>query len=152
WTEVQGGARDLAGQIRRRFLPEVIFVPSPRGAIIAHLMVETFTRPVPIIAGVFEWLDGSPTLHRLHDLGFVATKKSSVQVPNVLRQCRHQRLLIVDDVVIGGDAMDALRSYIVDLGFDANHVKTATLVATEVAIQNKKAPDFYWKTTESPQF
>jgi hypothetical protein len=37
-------------------------------------------------------------------------------------------------------------------GFAPSAVKTMALVATDVAIRNNKAPDFYWKVTDSPRF
>ncbi|MDQ5820386.1 MAG: hypothetical protein M3540_02985 [Actinomycetota bacterium] len=88
----------------------------------------------------------------LDDFDTIRTNKCNVHIPLALYKHRDLKLLIIDDLALGGDTLVAMRDHCIAHGFQADSVKTMSLVATEVAIRNRKAPDFFWKETDSPRF
>jgi hypoxanthine phosphoribosyltransferase len=152
WTDLKIGAGDLANKIKDKFSPDVIFTPAIRGGIIAFFISDVLPEPVPIFVGLTQWRENPQFQGPLDDYDLINTSKWNIHIPHALYRCNQLKLLIVDDLALGGDAMLEMKGHFISKGFNADAVKTMTLVATEVAIQNRKAPDFFWRSTDSPQF
>ena len=155
WDDVRLGATDLAGQLKETFEPDVIYAPALRGGILALFIANALGRTPDLMAGMTEWTAGDANRTTTPSrAGFdrVLTSKWSVFIPQSLYAFRDQRILVVDDLAFSGDALVAIKEKLIENGFDSNKVKSATLVATNVAIDTNKAPDFYWRETDSTEF
>ncbi len=152
WTDVTLGATDLARSLSKEFTPDVIFAGSIRGGVIAFFVAEALQLQIPIFIGITEWNDSSTLGGAFDGFDTVRTNKVHLHIPETLYKQTTLRLLIVDDLVVSGDALASIRQHCVEHGFSNENIRTMTLVATEVAIQNRKAPDHYWRQTESHRF
>jgi hypothetical protein len=53
---------------------------------------------------------------------------------------------------MSGDTVYNIKKELVARGFDSNNIKTFSLITTNVAEQNHKSPEFYWKKSEVSSF
>jgi len=73
-------------------------------------------------------------------------------VPNAPARYGEGDILIVDDFVMSGDFLEALKKQLVEAGVVASRIRSASIAVTRVAIRNHKAPDYYWWTADDDDF
>ncbi len=151
WQDVLVGVTDLAAEVKSVGV-DLIFAVSLRGAILSYFLADVLPTNPPVVVGVQQWNDEAPLLDQLAGYEIVATGRSQVQIPDALRAYSDRTLLIVDDLAFSGDAMAAIKEEIIGWGFERARTKTLTLVATNVAIKNDKAPDLYWQAVDKIGF
>lgn len=151
WEEVLVGVTDLAGEVKS-FGVDLIYAMSMRGAIVSYFLTDVLPTSPPVIVGIQQWTDEAPLLEEVDGYEMVETVRSRVQIPDGLKALKDRKLLIVDDLALSGDALVAVRERIVDWGFERENTKTLTLVATNIAVRNGKAPDAYWQAVDRPGF
>jgi hypoxanthine phosphoribosyltransferase len=61
-------------------------------------------------------------------------------------------ILIVDDFVMSGDFLSALKRVLKDAGVSMERVRTASIATTKVAVRNHKGPDYYWWLADDDEF
>jgi hypoxanthine phosphoribosyltransferase len=146
WADLQASANDLSTSIKNSgFIPEIIFTPGLRGATFANLLQEEFDSiNAPVFVGLSIWKKGGKTLNDTSDFEVIETNKWQVLIPKSLFKLSDKKILIVDDFAMSGDFLQNLKKILLVNGFQNPNIKTATIAATTVAIQNGKGPDFNW--------
>jgi hypoxanthine phosphoribosyltransferase len=102
WTDVKLGAVDLAREVKAVFEPDLIFCASVRGGIIAFFLSEALHAPVPTFIGITEWHGMARFQDKLDDFDSIHTMKCNVHIPLALYTHRASKLLIIDDLALGG--------------------------------------------------
>lgn len=153
WTDLRIAVDDIAKEITNSsFVPDLIFALSGRGSIVAHLLSQELETEVPVLVGVTLWKESNAKPMDLPHHEFITTSKWYLGVPAALFEKATQRLLIVDDFAMTGDALERIRNLLMSKGYPSDNLRTVTVVATEVAVRSKKGPNFFWRSTESTQF
>ncbi len=152
WTDVQSAANDLASDVRGDFIPELIFAPGARGGILAHMMAQELGPNTPVFIGFCEWKGSRAPSVSMPSYQVFDTNKWRVHMPGGMFSDQSKRVLIVDDFAASGDAMEKIRDAFVTDGFALERIKLAAIVTTKVAINNKKAPNYYWRKADSIDF
>lgn len=68
--------------------------------------------------------------------------KSTVFLPDRLHEQSDWRILLVDDFVMSGDGLSRVKDALLAQGFDPGRIRTGAVVATKLALANRKGPDF----------
>jgi hypoxanthine phosphoribosyltransferase len=142
WPRFRGAASDLARAVDRSdFMPDVILALSDRGAIVAHLVARELRTQVPIVTvGYLSTADKTVELP-----GYVPLRgtKSTVFLPGRLHEQSGWKVLLVDDFVMSGDGLSRAREELITQGFDPGRIRRGAVMATKLALANRKGPDFF---------
>ena len=153
WEDILIAADDLASQLSKiGFQPELLLATSARGAIIAHLIGRHLPHTIPVLVGIVEWKDDHLFEGDLSSYDAIDTNKVRIYIPKVVYANIERRVLLVDDFAMSGNGMSETRSRLEAHGFRPDAVKTATLIASVVAIASHRVPDFYWKKVDTLDF
>lgn len=151
WPRFRNAASDLARSVDRSgFMPDLILAISDRGAIVAHLVARELRRQIPIIT--VGYLD-SPNDHFVMP-GFAALTgtKTTAFLPEALQELHDRKVLLVDDFVMSGDGLMRVTSQLLKYGFEADRIKTGAVVATRLAIANRKGPNYFAREARDYDF
>lgn len=152
WTDLQAAATDLGQRIKRECPPVAIVTPGLTGATFANLLVGEFALQPPVFVGTRTW---KPEAHGLipdHGSFLIETKKWFVTIPKAVMEYKDGLILIVDDFAMSGDFLDTLRDLLATEGVPPDHIRSATIAVTRVAIRNHKSPDYYWWIADDDDF
>jgi len=142
WPRFRSAASDLARSVDRSdFLPDLILAISDRGAIVAHLVARELRHQAPIVTAGYLAGSGGPA--ELPGYESVRGAKATTFVPERIGELKDRRVLLVDDFVMSGDGLAAVRSLLLARGFAPERLRTGAVVATRLAIASKKGPDYY---------
>jgi len=152
WNDLEPAAANIANKINTdNFEPEMIYAPSIYAGLIATFISKNLSNNIPIFVGVAEWRASGEFRGKLTDDHF-STERWRISIPGAILENYNLRVLIVNDWVMSGDGLEKIVEILTENKFDRARIKSATLIATSVAIKNNKAPDYYWKKTEKPTF
>lgn len=151
WKDIPAAAKDIAKAVIENFRPDIMFSPDVRGGIVAYY-IGTEIGHIPSVIGICEY-KATDTPIRV-DLGYgkIETSNWRVYIPTGIDRQSDIKILIVDDFVMSGDALAAMRAHLVDSGLRPENIRTAALATTRVALHNRKGPDYYWKIADSSRF
>jgi hypoxanthine phosphoribosyltransferase len=150
WPQFRNAASDLARSVDRSgYMPDFILAISDRGAIVGHLVARELRRQIPIIT--VGYLDKEDMVSLPGFLTLCGTKATSF-LPEGLRGMSKSRALLVDDFVMSGDGLSRVRNQLLEYGFEPDHVRSGSVVATRLAIANKKGPDYYSREARDYDF
>lgn len=152
WADMQSCASDMGSEIKKSFLPEVIYAPNLRAATFANLLSDELDRPIPVFVGIVSSKAGRRAIPALQTCIAIETSKLFVLIPDSLLQFKDQSLLIVDDFSMSGDTLEKLKQMLIANGFVAEKIKTACMATTRVAVHSHKGPDFFWMQTPDDNF
>lgn len=152
WTEIQTGTSELSAKIKREYTPELILTPGLRGSTIANLFLNVFDTNIPTFVGISYWKENKKESIKFRDYIHVSTQKWNVYIPKEILEFTDKKLLIIDDFAMSGDFLEKIKKLLISNGYSSNNIKTFCITTTNVAISNKKAPDFYWMITENDNF
>ncbi len=152
WPDLQAAASDLSRRILRDFAPGAVFTPGLSGATFTNLLVDQLGDELPVYVGIRFWRENGRLPDSLPGYSPVETNKWRVLVPEALLQGASEPVLIVDDFAMSGDFLEKLRAKLSEGGRDSAQVRSVTVAATNVAIRNHKAPDYYWWTADDDNF
>jgi hypoxanthine phosphoribosyltransferase len=140
WPRFHNAASDLARAVDRSgFTPDFILATSDRGAIVGHLVARELRRQIPIITAGYLDTPGGTVLPGFDAIG---GSKTTVYIPHGVRELVSTKVLVLDDFVMSGDGMAVARKQLESYGFAPEAIKTGSVVATRLAIANRKGPDF----------
>ena len=114
-----------------------------------------FDNEPPILVGTLIWRKHKERNEDPLDLSgyyLYTTNKWYAYVPEVIFVNKKIKVLIVDDFAMSGDFIYGFKEYLLKNGFNDSNIKTACVITTNVAINNNKAPNYYWKTVDSDDF
>ena len=141
WPRFRNAASDLARSVDRSgYMPDFILALSDRGAIVGHLVARELRRQIPIITAGY--LDKDDTVSMPGFLALCGTKTTTF-LPEGLRDMSNSKALLVDDFVMSGDGLARVKSQLLKYGFEPACIRSGSVVATRLAIVNKKGPDYY---------
>jgi hypoxanthine phosphoribosyltransferase len=152
WPDLQAAANDLGGRIKKDLAPVAIVTPGLTGATFANLLVAEFPNQPPVFVGTRTWKEDSYSSIPTENSFVIETKKWFVTIPTAATNYKDGKILIVDDFVMSGDFLDALRTRLVSEGIAAENIKSASIAATKIAIKNHKGPDYYWWLADDDDF
>ncbi|MFI7540281.1 phosphoribosyltransferase [Actinoplanes sp. NPDC049599] len=141
WPRFRGATSDLARAIDRSdFMPDVILALSDRGAIVAHLVARELRNQVPIVTVAYHSTAGTS----VELPGYLALRgsKSTVFLPDRLREQSDWKVLLIDDFVMSGDGLSRVRDALIKQGFDPGRIRSGAVMATKLSLANKKGPDY----------
>jgi hypoxanthine phosphoribosyltransferase len=151
WPRFRSTVADLAKSVDRSgFVPDFILALSDRGAIVAHLVARELRKQVPII--VLGYLDGPESKLDLPGHKKLTRSKNVFYLPEALRETKTLKVLLVDDFVMSGDGMACIKEELLAIGYPPEHLVSGAVVATRIAIANKKGPDHYGRETRDFDF
>ena len=142
----------MGAEIKRTFTPDLLLTPGLSGATFANLLLYEFNREIPVFVGVRSWKLGTGAFSCCGKFLVIETTKWYVHIPDCILDYKDKKILVVDDFAMSGDFLESIKRLLVSNGFEAGNIKTATMVATKVAIHNRKAPDFFWMQTPDDSF
>jgi len=151
WPRFRSAASDLARSIDRSdFMPDVILALSERGAMVAHLVARELRSQVPIVTAAYL----SKPDHGTELPGFRALRgtKAVTFLPDRLGELHGRRVLLLDDFVMSGDGLATVTRALLDQGFAPERLRSGAVVATRLAIANKKGPDYWGRETRDFDF
>lgn len=154
WEKLRKYAKRIAQKVAQdNFIPDVIFTPSAVCSSIAFLVAEKIDVTLPIFVGLREdWQGEGKYLIdiRKYDCKMTTadTNKWRHYIPHTLCKMTDKRILIVDDFVMTGSSLDGIKKQLVACGFDRDNIKTATLLCTQAALNNKTNSDYYLDITD----
>lgn len=152
WPDIQAAANDLGMLIKKDFSPPAILTPGLTGATFANLLREEFADQPPVLVGTRTWKGAPYTIIPDRDVFAIETKKWIVTIPEAIFEYCDDTVLIVDDFVMSGDFLDALKNKLISSGFASDHIKSAAIAVTKVAIKSHKSPDYYWWVADDDDF
>jgi hypoxanthine phosphoribosyltransferase len=122
-------------------MPDFILAISDRGAMVGHLVARELRRQIPIIT--VGYLD-EPNDHFVVP-GFAALTgtKTTAFLPEAVQNLHDRKVLLVDDFVMSGDGLRNVTTQLLKYGFEADRIRTGAVVATRLAIANRKGPNFF---------
>lgn len=143
WHDVEHGVDFIRKQSFQNFLPDLIITVSIPGRIVADLLAIRSMDITPHYAGIPIKKDGSFPLEMRSNERILKTSKYTVVLPNDIFKDTGKKLLILDSAVVTGDTLQNLISILIDNGFKKENIKSATLIATDLAIKSQKGPDYF---------
>ncbi len=152
YEELQAAANDLGAKINKTFTPDAMFTPGLRGATFANLLVAELKTEVPVFVGVSSWKDSEKPITSVPGHRTLETNKWFVHVPESLLSGQYSSILVVDDFAMSGDFLQLIVTTLTAAGKKTEQIMTACVVTTKVAVQNHKAPNFYWQQTADDTF
>lgn len=153
WTDLQASANDLGDLVKKdKFTPDIIFTPGLRGATFTNLLKQEINKEVPVFVGISIWKEKAENIQPIPDFIMIETNKWYIFMPNGLLKQNSKKVLIIDDYVMSGDFLEKLKQVLIDNGFDNDNIKTMSIVTTQVAINNHKAPNYHWLITKDDSF
>jgi len=152
YDDLLAAANDLGIKINKSFTPDAMFTPGLRGATFANLLVAEIETEVPVFVGISSWKDSPKPITTVAGHKLLETNKWLVHVPEALLSGSFSSILVVDDFAMSGDFLQSLVLMLTGAGIKKDGIKTACVVTTRVAVQNHKAPDFYWQQTTDDTF
>ncbi len=121
------------------YKPDLILTVSMPGTIVASLVAARKGSYLPFFSS-------RPYPKRKAPSGgdhVVETTKWTIELPAEIFAHKDMRVLVIDGAVLTGDTLNSVSQYLTNNGFQRSKIKWATLVATDLAIQSGKGPDFY---------
>lgn len=153
WDDIIIAVRDISRSIKADAEPDVIYSPDQRGGIISYLMKYSLDAEIPIITGVTLWKDDFPEPPDWPHYVVTETSKWWILVPNILTKFKNNKIMIVDDFAMSGDALIKIKTILsAQFLFPHNNIKTCAIIVTDIAKKAHKDPSYYWKVVESTDF
>lgn len=151
WSDMQSAAKYIAKKTRREFMPDYMITPGQKGGIFAYLISEYYPHEMPIVTGyMISRHEESPSIS--DDNFLIENHKWYVVLPKEILQWTDRKVLIVDDCVMGGVFMGKLKQILFDSGYSPDNVRTCAIVTSQFAVNQERAPDYYWKEAVSDFF
>lgn len=143
WKQIHRWTKKLAKEVFVEYKPELIYCSSGPSAIVANLLMAEGGQFVPIYIGLSE-LDARDDFvpPASHDIT-VKSHGWTTYIPKGITDLKDKRLLIVEDCVLTGFTLLELIETFKTQGFNANRIKSASLVVTDNAVKKGRAPSFF---------
>jgi hypoxanthine phosphoribosyltransferase len=145
WAELPKRSRSLRDDFEGDFSPDLIITPGLRGGTILNLMYGVKENKLTY-TGFREdtrWsnqLDSRPRGYMLLN----ETSDYRHYLPEgVTEEPTDQKILILDDYAKTGESLRKFRKSLIELGFDSENIKTASIVCSETVTKGGEPPDYY---------
>ncbi|QXQ12352.1 hypothetical protein [Skermania piniformis] len=152
WSDIDVGMKHFTEEIEKRYSPDLI-VSSSGGSVgvVANLYLTNTDRFIPTYVGVSKSRLGEFTSVPIYSERYTTVRWETF-IPADLPSAGAERVLVLEDVVISGESKQRLIDSLTAQGIPRENIKTAALFVTEHAITIGQAPDYYWYTSENPDF
>lgn len=156
WGDLEVAVKTMILQMKREFVPDILYAPTQKSGIIVELTLPYLQHYTPTFFGIgiakrnFSYENAYPKILNAEVYFHFETTKWHAYVPKSIMAYNDKKILIVDDFAMSGEYLEKLKKCLIDdAGFDFSKIKTLCLATTEVAINDKKAPDYSWKVSDS---
>lgn len=152
WSDLQAAAQDLGRRIKRDCTPSALVTSGLTGATFANLLTAEFDGQPPVYVGTRAWKEDPHFDANSHDSYDIETNKWFVSIPKAPTRHADGTILIVEDFVMSGDFLSALKQALLKAGVQEERIRSASIAVTKVAVGNHKAPDYYWWLADDDDF
>lgn len=154
WPQLQLLADAMCFKLKRDgFIPDLILAPGSRGAILAELMLNKFSRNIPAVVGIsFMEFSKKPMPSIQGYSAFPIGKGWNIYIPDAISEFRNGKVLIVDDFCLTGVFFQEVRAFLLKLGFDEKKIRVFCAVITKVTQAAHRAPEYYHVVTDDDYF
>lgn len=156
WSDLDVAVKAMTMQMKREFVPDVLYVPTQKAGIIAELMIPYLQNYTPTFFGIgipkqsYSYKKAYSKIHNAPDYFHFETSKWDSFVPKYLMAYKTNNLLIVDDFAMSGEYLEKLKECLIhELGFQPSKIRTLCLATTQVAVNNNTAPNYSWRISDS---
>ncbi len=156
WEDLSAAVKAMVLAMRKEFIPDVIYAPTQKSGILIELMQPHFQKYIPVIFGLgvskktYCEETACKTILDAKDYYHFETVKWHAYVPKTIAAYKEKRVLIVDDFAMTGEYLDSLKQCLIHgAGFSSENIRTVCLVATKVAENDNRAPNYVWKTIDT---
>ena len=156
WSDIQSATKYFWRKLKHeKFVPLFIVTPGQKGGIVAQLISDFYEDKIPVFTGFLERREKKQIQIEDDNYMTVSTTKWTVHLPIFLKNCESKekvKLLIVDDLVMSGDFLYALKRELLNLGYCEKNIRACAIAVTKVALDAKKAPNYHWKIVDDKEF
>lgn len=152
WTDLLISAKELALQMKKEFVPDVIITPGTNGATFVNILKNEISEDIPVLVGMNFSKSEKMTSIKMSDMLLIETSKTISYIPKYIMKFKDKKILIADDFAMSGDFINQMKSYLVKKQFKEENIKIMCIVATKIAIQSNKSPDYYWTISDDSNF
>lgn len=135
-----------------RYRPDAVVCFRGPSTIVASIVIELAHYVAPLyVVGIAKATDES-AFSGVPGYKYMETTKWHLYIPESLFAVPSRRLLLIDDCVISGDSLHALRTILIQSGYQKENIQTASIICTNVAKETKKSPDHCYFFLENTTF
>lgn len=155
WDDINPAAKKMIKKAKQGFKVDVIYVPSFKSGIIVQLIKDYFDDYIPVIVGQAipkkQYKNCNKRIINIDDYYLVETNIWKVLVPRSIIRYKDKNILIIDDLAITGDFLQAITQKLICEGIDANNIKSACIATTIAAVRDNTEPNYYSKVMEASE-
>lgn len=152
WEDVARGSQAIAKKCIRQFKPHLILTFSGPGSILANLAMMESGQSLPLYTVIELKKDDPNSASEISGYFKIETFKWKLFMPEHLPVSPSTKITVIHDCAISGDGLSKVRAKLIEMGFNPKNVKIASLVCSKIALDSKKAPDFYLYCLEHASF
>jgi transcriptional regulator with XRE-family HTH domain len=147
WDQIMAGAAEVGKEAFSEggtFHADAVLAFPGASSIFAGLVLVTLQSPgnflrVPVYTAIFK---DKEVTGPFSGFQVAPTKCFNILVPEALLQDRTQRVVVIEDTIISGGAMDALREFFLQQGFGEDNIRFASCICHDsLAFGNRTAPE-----------
>lgn len=157
WNDLQSATKFIWKKLKEsKFTPDIILSSDPKGGIVAYMISKFYDNDIFTNIG-HATLKGIPRVITFSDTTYAVIETSRWEV-GLSKQivdmdgASNKKILIVDDFVLSGDFNTKLIELLHNAGYNRKNIMVCCVAVTKVAIESKKAPDFFWKIVDNNDF
>jgi hypoxanthine phosphoribosyltransferase len=146
--DIRNFCDDIADKMEG-WTPDVIYCPDLRGAFVAYLFARQKHYYVPILIG-YIFSKAKPVIDVQPNSRFkpLHTPAYHILVDIGVYEYRGQKVLVIDELAITGEAIHEIKRDLVDNGFQPEAIKSCVIVACSAAETSGRRPDYVWRMVE----
>jgi hypoxanthine phosphoribosyltransferase len=152
WMDIENGVKALSRKVKKDFKPDLIFSLSGSPSIVSNLFIKQSEFYVPILTGISIYNNDSLQTPKILNYRIIESKKWHTYIPEELKNHKHKKILIIDDIVLSGDTLEKIKTMLLEFGFKSENIRSASLFCTDIAIESAKCPDHFWYKTNNHNF
>jgi hypoxanthine phosphoribosyltransferase len=155
WEQVELATYQLAKQLERdtaKFKPDFIFTPGQRGGFFAYLLLTKYYKGynIPVFTGYMRRKGADLAVPEAKESYICYTEKDNkwyILFPKELQKRSNQKILIVDDCINTGDAMNMVKNWLYQADYKEENIKTCVIITIDTDIA-----DYYWDKGKQNEF
>lgn len=155
WDDINPAVKKMIQKAKQDFKVDVIYVPSFKGGIIVQLTKDYFDEYIPVIVGQAipkkQYNKCKTRIINIDDYYLVETNIWEVLIPKSIMRYKGKNVLIIDDLAITGDFLQAITQKLILEGINIDNIKSACIATTIAAVRDETEPNFYSKVMEASE-
>lgn len=151
WDDMRKASEKIGKNLIKKYQPAVIYIPNIKSGIMLQFIRNYFKEYIPVVVGQTvskEYFaeDARDKIKGLENYWYVDTQKWHTYIPKILLEYKDQNILILDNLSLTGNFLNAITNELNKQGIPREHIATACVATTEAAIADHMAPQYHYKT------